>query len=101
MTTHVAEIVTFRLEPGTDPQAFAAAAKGTEAALRKMGTLISRTLSCDEDGLWTDHIVWAFMEDAKAAAQAVMQEPSFQPFGKMISSQDLVMRHAYIHLQMD
>ena len=55
----VAEIVTFRLAAGADPAAFLTAAAAVEPMLRAGGDVIARTLSCDDDGLWTDHITCA------------------------------------------
>ena len=61
-TTQVAEVVTFRLLDGADPAAFVSAAAAIDPILRKSGAVLGRTLSMDDDGLWTDHIVWTRLE---------------------------------------
>lgn len=99
-TEQVAEIVTFRLLPGTDPQAFIKAAEATGPLLRETGGVIRRTLSVDDSGLWTDHIIWTSMEVAKSAAETVTQQPEFAPFANMIAPDDVTMRHAPVRLQM-
>ena len=100
MTT-TAEIVTFRLLPGADPQAFAKAAADMEPFLQETGGMISRHLSVDDDGLWTDHILWTSLEMAKKAAAEVMQHPSAQPCMAMIDGPTAQMRHARVHLQQE
>ena len=97
-TKPVAEIVTFRLIEGADIPAFTQAARAMEPFLTAMGSMQTRVLSADDDGLWTDHIVWTSMEAAKTAAAQVMTEPSAQPFMAMIDPASVTMRHAPIAL---
>lgn len=97
----VLEIVTFRTVNGTDPGAFLSAARGTEAMLRDRDALIRRFLTVDDTGLWTDVIEWASMEEALAAAEAIMQSPEFAPFGAMIDATTVEMRHAPILWRME
>jgi len=100
-TTSVAEIVTFRLTPDTSSGDFITAAKNTDPFLRATGQVLSRTLSCDADGLWTDHITWRSMQAAQDSAAKAMQHPDFAPFLSMIAPQDMTMRHAPVLMQMD
>ncbi|MBD3663534.1 hypothetical protein [Sulfitobacter aestuariivivens] len=96
----IAEIVTFRLTEGSDPQAFVAAARAIEPMLHAGGHTLSRTLSRDADGLWTDHIIWTSAEAAKAMAEKIMSAPDAAPMMQMIDPEGVVMRHAEIfHLQ--
>lgn len=99
--TPVLEIVTFRLVEGTDGAAFLDAARGTEAMLRDRGALVRRFLTVDEDGLWTDVVEWTSRDAALAAAEAVMAEPSFQPFMAMIDPDSVAIRHASILWRVD
>ncbi|APX11735.1 hypothetical protein [Tateyamaria omphalii] len=100
MTT-TAEIVTFRLLPGADATAFAKAAADMEPFLQETGGMICRHLSVDEDGLWTDHILWTSPEAAKKAAASVMEHPAAQPCMAMIDGPSAQMRHAQVHLQQE
>lgn len=95
------EIVTFRLAEGTDETAFLAAARGTEAFLRKRGSVTGRWLTKDDDGLWTDVVHWASKDAALDAAAAVMEDPSFQPFMASIDPATVTMRHASVLWQME
>ena len=97
----VAEIVTFRLVPGTDPADFVAAAQAMGPFLRGTGAMVQRTLSVDADGLWTDHITWTSLAAAKAAAEAMFAQPEAAPFMAMIAEDGMTMRHAPISLQME
>ncbi len=97
----VSEIVTFRLNEGTDAAAFAKAARALEPMLRASGDAITRTLSCDADGLWTDHITWTTMEAAKTAAEQIMSDPAAAPMMQMIAPDSVVMRHARVQYLME
>jgi hypothetical protein len=98
--TPVAEIVTFRLKPGADATVFADAAAAMTPFLEKTGAVLSRTLSADETGLWTDHITWTSMAAAKAAAAKMFERPEAAPFLQMIEASDVQMRHAPIRFSM-
>lgn len=96
----VAEIVTFRLVPGTDEAAFLAAARATGAPVSAQPGFVSRHLSRDDTGLWTDHVLWSDMGAALAAAQAVMEDPAFGPFVALIDPEGMAMRHAHLRWSM-
>lgn len=96
----VAEIVTFRLSEGADPKAFVAAASGMTPFLTETGAVISRTLSTDDGGLWTDYITWTSMQAAKDAAKAVMARPEAAPFMALIDPETVELRHAPILFSM-
>ncbi len=97
-TPTVAEIVTFRLNPGVAPETFTVAAHRMTTFLRDTGAMVSRTLSSDPDGLWTDHITWISQDAAMTAAEAMMAQPEAKPFMEMIAPDDVQMRHAAISL---
>ena len=96
--TQTAEIVTFRLKSDADPQAFARAAADLMPFLTSTGDMITRTLSRDDTGLWTDHITWTSRAAADAAAKAMFERPEAAPFVALIEPEGMEMRHATIHL---
>ncbi len=96
----VAEIVTFRLMPGTGEAAFLSAAKATAAAVAAQPGFLRRSLSRDETGLWTDDVEWADMPSAEAAAQAVLHLPEVAPFLSAIDPNSMEMSHRTILWQM-
>jgi hypothetical protein len=100
MTMQTVELVTFRLNPGTDRQAFLANARNTEAAVRRQPGFLSRMLAEGPDGTWADIVTWASHADALAAAKAVMSDPDFAPFGAMIDGPSVAMSHASLVWQM-
>jgi hypothetical protein len=65
-------------------------------ALDATEAVLSRTLSVDSDGLWTDHVTWTGMAAATAAAETVMQDPASMPFLGMIEPGSVTLRHADI-----
>lgn len=99
--TTVIEYVTFSLIPGTDEAAFLAAARGTEALVRRQPGFLSRQLSRGADGRWTDAVTWASLAEAEAAPQAVMADPDFAPFMALIDGPSATMRHEHLALSLD
>ncbi len=94
----VAEIVTFRLKENASPEAFSKAADAMTPFLRSTGAMISRSLSADPSGLWTEHILWTSKAAAQQAATAMFERPEAGPFMDMIDPSDMVMRHANVAL---
>ena len=99
--TTVSEIVTFRLKAHTDAEAFVAAAAALMPFLKSTGAMRSRTLSVDDAGLWTDHITWTSLAQAKRAAKGLFERPEAGPFLAMIAPAGMEMRHATVHLSFD
>ena len=95
----IAEIVTFRLLPGTDEVRFLADAQATDRPVAALPGFLRRSLSRDDTGLWTDYVEWTDLASATAAAQAVMGLPEFAPFIAAIDPEGMVMRHAPVVLQ--
>ncbi|WP_226780575.1 hypothetical protein [Oceaniglobus trochenteri] len=99
MTTPTAiEIVTYRLKPGVDPAQHLQHAMGTRDGVAARAGFRRRQLSCDDTGLWTDHIEWASLADARAAAQSLGDIPGFAAFGADIDDASVDMRHATLHM---
>jgi Antibiotic biosynthesis monooxygenase len=96
----VMEIVTFRLNPGITDAAFLAAARGTEAMVATQPGFIRRALLRDDTGEWTDTVEWQSLTLAHAAAETLMADPAFAPFGGAIDMTSLTMRHVPILWQM-
>jgi hypothetical protein len=97
----VAEIVTFRLAQGVADDAFLETARGTQPFVNAAPGFVARRLSRADDGTWTDHVVWSSMDQAMAAAEALMTEPAAAPFLQAIDMTSLAMRHEAILLQME
>ena len=99
-TQTVAEIVTFRARPGTDPQDIAAAAAGLTGFLGRTGAALGRTLARDADGTWTDYIVWSSLSAAQDAAKTIMTDPEAAPFLSLIDPDSVSLRHVPILYRM-
>ena len=100
-TAPVMEIVSFRLNPGVEAEDFRNAASAVDSLLRARGTASARRLVVDDDGLWTDIIEWASMAEAKSAAEDLVQDPLFAPFGAMIDPSTVNLRHAPVQHRME
>lgn len=94
------EHVTFRLVPGADRAAFLAAARATEAVVRRQPGFQARMLCEGPDGVWSDIVTWASHPQAMAAAQAVMADPDFAPFACLIDGPTVQMGHSTLVWQL-
>ncbi|WP_298841960.1 hypothetical protein [uncultured Roseobacter sp.] len=97
----VAEIVTYRVKQGVSTDALLDAARATEPFLASTGAVLSRSLSRDDDGLWTDYILWTSLEAAKATEAKAMERSEFQTFFAMMEEESTQLRHARVLMQMD
>ncbi len=97
----VAEIVTYRLNDGVSQSDHLAAAQTTIAFLKDTGAVVTRTLSVDDTGLWTDHIIWTSLEAAKATEAQAMQRPEFGAFFAGMDDSSVNLRHTTILMQME
>jgi hypothetical protein len=93
MSNPIAELVTFRLIPGTERATFLAAAAKTEAFVTNAGGFLTRALSEAEDGTWTDHVLWTDMAAAKSAGEAFMASPDTQDLMALIDPESVRMSH--------
>ena len=98
MTKPIIEFVTFRLSDGVSRENFAAAAKAMGAWVSAQPGVVRRRLSCIEDGTWLEHIEWASMADAKAAAAAIGKEPGNADFVKAIDGPTVSMSHSMLEV---
>jgi hypothetical protein len=89
----VFEVVLFSLKPDAETEAFLAAAEAMMPDLRAMRGFVRRDLALGENGRWVDMVQWRTMEDAHAAAEAIMRVPSAMPFMGMIDETSITMLH--------
>ncbi len=97
----VAEIVTFRLIDGADPVAFVKAANALGPFLRSNDDFVSRTLSVDETGVWTDHILWSSQAGATRASQLMFDQPEAKPFLAFMKEDGVNLRYAAVRMQQE
>ena len=98
---HVAEIVRFRLADGVGDAAFLDAARAMQPIVAAAPGFLSRSLSKNEDGSWTDYVVWTDLTRAKTAAETIFAEPATKPFMDAIDGASVDMRHEPILWQME
>ena len=76
MNTTVVEIVNFKLKPNATKEQLADTHEGIKNFLQKQPGFIYRSLTFSElSGEWIDLAYWENMEVAKAASDALMQDP--------------------------
>lgn len=98
MNTHTIETVTFKLASGVSRVDFLNTVPVSTDFIKSRTGFISRRLSCSDDGTWVEHIEWASLEDAKSAAEALMQNQSLIPFMQCIDGPSAIMRHSQLEV---
>ena len=95
-STLTAEIVTFRTHTDTPEDDVRRAAAALAPFLSGCEGFVSRSLSRDGDGIWTDHILWANADLAKRAAAQMMEQASAAAFLALIDVPSVRMIHARV-----
>jgi hypothetical protein len=95
MNNPTLEIVLFKLQEGVSEETFLASAKSIDAWLGSVDGFRQRQLYQDGQGYWIDTVQWDSLEQAHAAAAAMMSLPEGQAFGSLIDGDSLMMIHAY------
>jgi hypothetical protein len=90
---NIIEVVSFKLMSGTREDEFAVAAQYASDFLRRQPGFIARRLSKGNDDNYVDHVEWASMREAKAAAELFMQDADLAPFMKAMDPTTIVMHH--------
>lgn len=90
----VVEVVEFRLVEAASSNDFVVAAAGLESAfLCNAPGFVRRTLTQRPDGTWLDLVEWTTLEEALAAADAILVEPSAEMFMQAIDPASIEMGH--------
>ncbi|MBM7070379.1 hypothetical protein [Actibacterium sp. 188UL27-1] len=93
-TAQVVEVVEFRLAEGADQDKFMDAVDTLEASfLCNAPGYVSRTLTQSENGLWLDMVYWTSLDEALAAADAIILDESAIPFMQAIDPASINMAH--------
>ena len=94
MSKHVIETVTFRLMDGVPQEQFLEAARQATAFMTARPGFLRRRLSCEENGTWIEHVEWASMADAKAAAAEIGKDEHARAFVRAIDGPSVRMSHS-------
>ncbi len=89
----VVEVVTFKLKAGVDEAEFLRAADAIVSDLQAMSGYIDRELLKGQHGEWMDILHWQSMEQALAAAEAIMAAPNAGLFMSMLDETNVAMHH--------
>ncbi|MDA7963872.1 hypothetical protein [Ruegeria sp.] len=98
--THVAEIVTFTLTPGTSADDFVKLSQTSEGFVRAAPGFAHRQLSQGDDGRWTDYVVWTDMKAAQEAAAQFPQQDFAPAMMAAINPDSVQMRHEHVQWTM-
>lgn len=94
MSSHVIETVTFRLMEGVSEEQFLAAARQANAFMIACPGFLRRRLSCEDNGTWVEHVEWASMADAKAAAAEIGKDEQARAFVRAIDGPSVQIAHS-------
>jgi hypothetical protein len=101
MTGPVLEIVTFKLADGVTEEAFLMAGEAAVTFMKNRKGFISRRLSRNNDGTYTDHVTWASLNAAKESMDASMSEASLGAFMQSIDPASMKIDHQVIVSQVN
>ena len=94
----VAEIVRFRLVDGVSDAAFLEATRAMQPLVEAAPGYVSRRLSKNGDGSWTDYVVWTTLDLAQEAAKTIFAKAPAKAFSDAIDGASVDMRHEPILL---
>ncbi|OCW57688.1 antibiotic biosynthesis monooxygenase family protein [Hoeflea olei] len=98
MSKNVIETVTFTLNDGVSREDFVAAAMAMSAWVKERPGFLARRLSCTEDGTWIEHVQWADMNAAKAAAAEIGKAPGNAGFLAAINGPTVQLMHSELEV---
>ena len=98
MSNHVIETVIFRLVEGMHQERFLEAAQQATAFITRRPGFLSRRLSCEENGTWIEHVEWASMADAKAAAAEIEGAEDTRAFMSAIDGPTVKITHSELRV---
>ena len=101
MPNHVIETVIFKLHEGVSRQSFANAARAMNAYVSGCAGFVLRRLSCAQDGTWVEHIEWADMESAQAAAAGISTDPGNAEFLGAIDGRSVTLTHSELEVSVN
>lgn len=101
MSTPIIETVLFRLKPGVTRAQFEATLPGSLAFMQSCEGWQSRRLSSSDEGQWIEHVQWASMADAEAAAATIMDSELAKPFISLIQGSSIQMHHSELVMAED
>lgn len=101
MTKHTIETVTFKLNKGFSREAFVEAAQAINAFVSKRDGFVSRRLSCNDDGLWIEHIEWKTLEAANSAAAEIGSDPTLEACMKAIDGPSVELKHTMLEISVN
>jgi hypothetical protein len=94
MSNHVIETVTFGLMDGVSREQFLQAARQVNAFMAARPGFLRRRLSCEESGTWIEHVEWASMADAEAAAASIGGDEHARAFLRTIDAPSVKISHS-------
>lgn len=94
MSSPVIETVTFRLMDGVSQEKFLDAAQQATAFMTARPGFRRRRLSCEENGTWIEHVEWASVADAKAAAAEIGNDEQARAFVRAIDGPSVKITHS-------
>lgn len=94
MNTTIVEIVTFKLTASATEAQLLATHEGIEAFLLQQDGFLYRSLSKDpENEQWLDIVYWRDISCAKAASDALMQDPEGMKMIALCDMDSVTMKH--------
>jgi antibiotic biosynthesis monooxygenase (ABM) superfamily enzyme len=100
MDAIVIETVMFRIIDGVREDDFLSAAEQSNEFVAACPGFVRRRLSREENGAWIDHVEWASMADAKAAAARIGADERARAFVRAIDGASVTLMHSELKLSL-
>lgn len=94
MSKHVIETVTFKLLESVTQAQFLEAAQQATAFMTACPGFLRRRLSSEGNGTWIEHVEWASMAHAKAAAAEIGKDDRARAFVQAIDGPSVTLAHS-------
>ena len=92
-TLGAVEVVLYRSRPDVTDQQIVEASDTLQSDLEGFPGYIRRRLMKTGDGLWVDTVDWRSLEQAEAAAAAILERPSAARFMELVEESSVQMLH--------
>ena len=92
-TPGAVEVVLYRTRPDISETQIIDASDALQMDLEDCPGYLSRRLLRTQDGLWVDMVEWLSLQQAEAAAAAIMERPSAAHFMALVEESSIQMLH--------
>lgn len=92
-TSHVVEVVLYRLREGVSRETQMAALQAAQSEIASLPGFIRREVLADADGQWVEMVYWRTMDEALNAMNLIADKPNLQQAFTLLDEGTIRMLH--------